>query len=97
MPVFNNPEDSENGLQVLMLRAVPENQHGNKTMAHLAKLLHLTRWAVQKWVINERIGPQRVMQIVEISKIVGYGDDGKPILGEPRVSREDFEEYVYTD
>ena len=38
MPTYEKPEDAGNALQVLLLKAVPENAYGNKTLNHLAKL-----------------------------------------------------------
>lgn len=95
MPTFNTPDEAENGLTRLLLRAVPENPLGNKTVTHLAQLIHMSKAGVYKWLDAERIPPERVMQIVEISKISGYDDDGEPVLGEARVKREEFDEFVY--
>lgn len=95
MPTYHKPEDAESGLHRLLLRAVPENEHGNKTILHLAKLMGINRWSINKWVRKDRISPERVMQVVEISKIVGYDENDKPILGEQRVSREEFDPFVY--
>lgn len=97
MPTFNKPEDADNGLQVLLLRAVPKNKHGNKTLTELARLMHLSRWALQKWINNEKVSPERVKQILDISQIVGWNDDGEPIKGKARVKIEDFHQYVYKD
>jgi len=95
MPTYNSPEDAASGLHRLLLRAVPENEHGNKTILHLAELMGINRWSINKWVRKDRISPERVMQIIEISRITGYDDKGKPIKGEPRVSRDDFDPFVY--
>jgi len=95
MPTYHSPEDQTDGLHRLLLRAVPENKHGNKTILFLAELLGLNRWSINKWVGKNRISPERVVQLVEISKIQGFDDNGKPILGEPRVAREDFDPFVY--
>tara|TARA_Y100000593_G_scaffold83521_2_gene157529 strand:+ start:31762 stop:32055 length:294 start_codon:yes stop_codon:yes gene_type:complete len=95
MPTYSSPEAVDNKLHRLLLEAVPENEHGNKTILHLAKLLDINRWSINKWVRKKRISPQRVLEIVEVSKIKGYDKKGKPILGEPRVKREDFDEFVY--
>ncbi len=97
MPTYEKPEDAGNALQVLLLKAVPENAYGNKTLNHLAKLMHLSKWAIRKWINNEKIPPERAKQVVEISRIVGYDDKKKPILGDPRVSLDDFHEFVYKD
>ena len=95
MPTYKSPEDVDSGLHKLLLRAVPENEHGNKTILHLAKLMGINRWSINKWVRKDRINPERVVQIVEISRITGYDENGDPILGEPRVSRDDFDPFVY--
>jgi len=95
MPTYKTPEDAEGGLHRLLLRAVPENSHGNKTVLHLAELMGINRWSINKWVRKDRISPERVMQVVEISKITGYAKGGKPILGQPRVTRDEFDPFVY--
>lgn len=95
MPTYKSPEQAKGGLHRLLLRAVPENEHGNKTILHLAKLMGINRWSINKWVKSDRISPERVLQVIEISKIVGYDKKGKPILGEPRVTREEFDQFVY--
>lgn len=89
MPVFSDPEKIENELHRLLLRAVPENSHKNKTISHLAELIPCTRWSVQKWIINKKLSPERVVRIVEIGRI------GVPKDEPGRVSREDFEPFVY--
>lgn len=81
MPTYKNPEDADNALQKLLLKASPVNAHGNKTMSHLAKKIGVTRWAMQKWIIKQQIPPGRAMQIVEVS--------------EERVSLDDFKPFVY--
>lgn len=83
MPVFTNPEDAEiSDFQKLLLKAVPPNEDGYKTIVHLAKLLGLSRWAVQKWIVKEKISPDRASQIVDLS--------------EGRVSLGDFSRYYYS-
>lgn len=81
MPTYNSPDDADNDLHKLLLTAVPENKHGNKTLNHLAEKLSVTKWAIRKWINNERIPPERVMQVVD--------------LAEGRVSISDFERFVY--
>lgn len=91
MPVYSTDSPPENGLHRLLLRAVPANEHGNKTISHLAKLVPVRRWSVNKWLKNQRIAPDRATRIVEIGRI------GVP-EGEPgRVSLEEFHPYVYKD
>ena len=83
MPVYKNPEDAEDALHTLLLRAAPENEHGNKTLTSLAKSLRLSRWAVRKWINNGKLSPERAMQVVKIS--------------EGRVTLKEFHDYVYKD
>lgn len=97
MPTYDRPEDAESELHQLLLTAVPENDHGNKTLNNLAKVMSLSKWAIRKWINNNKIPPERAKQIVEISKIQGYDEDGKPIVGEARVELTDFHKFVYTD
>lgn len=95
MPTYKSPEDADSELHRLLLRAVPENEHGNKTILHLADLMGVNRWSINKWIKKQRLGPDRALQVVEISRITGYTEGGKPILGEPRVTRDDFDPFVY--
>lgn len=82
MPVFTDPENAEiSDLQKLLLKAVPADEHGYHTISHLAKLLKLSRWAVQKWIRDDKIPPGRAAAIVDIA--------------EGRVSLGDFSRYVY--
>jgi predicted transcriptional regulator len=81
MPVFHDPEDAENELQKLLLLAVPRNKHGFKSINHLAKLLKVSRWSVQKWIVRRKLPPNRAVQIVD--------------LAEGRVSLADFTRFVY--
>lgn len=91
MPTYNENNLPENGLHRLLLRAVPPSEHGNKAISHLAKLIPVRRWSVNKWLRNQKISPDRALQIVEIGRI-GVPD------GEPgRVSLEEFHPYVYKD
>jgi hypothetical protein len=98
MPKYDKPEDAENGLQTLLLRATPENANGNKTMRELSRIMHISRWGIHKWVQNEKLSPERASQIVEISRITGWDEDGEPIRAdEPRVKLEELHQYVYKD
>lgn len=81
MPLYDKPEDAESPLQVLLLRAVPKNQHGHKTMLELSRILGVSKWAIRKWVNAEKIPPNRVVEIVRLSK--------------GRVKQKDFDEFVY--
>lgn len=95
MPTYKSPEDAPNELMRLLLTAVPENHLGNKTIVHLANLMDVNRWSINKWVAKQRLGPDRVLQLVEISRIMGYTKDGAPILGKPRVTRDQFDPFIY--
>lgn len=95
MPTFNDPSEANDPLTKLMLRAVPPNEHGSRTVTHLAKLMKLTRAALYKWIDQQKLPPERVVQIVSISEIESFDDKGQPILGEARVAREEFDEFVY--
>lgn len=89
MPIYHKPEDAENPLTTLLLRAVPENDRGNKTITHLAELYPLKRYSIQKWIDAKRVPARRVDRLVEIGRM-GV-PDGQP----GRVSRADFEPFVY--
>lgn len=81
MPVFNDPEDAPNELQRLLLLAVPRNKHGFKSINQLAKQMQISRWAIQKWIINKKLPPNRAVQLVDLS--------------EGRVSLSDLTRFVY--
>lgn len=97
MPIYANPENAPEGLHRLLLKAVPENEHGNKTLTELSRIVRVSRQGIRKWIRKQKISPERAMQIVEVSKIVGYDDKGKPVLGKARARIEEFHDYVYKD
>lgn len=81
MATYTNPEDAEKELHRLLLRAVPENQHGNKTISHLASLLECTRATIFNWINDDKLPAHRAKQVVELS--------------EGRVTLDDFHKFVY--
>lgn len=83
MPTYKSPDDAEAGLHTLLLRAVPVNSRGNKTLTELSRLTHMSKWGIRKWINNKKIPPERAKQIVELS--------------EGRVTLEEFHPYVYKD
>jgi hypothetical protein len=91
MPTIKDPDKVTNDLQRLLLRAVPINKHGNRTLLHLSDLMDVSQWAMRKWINTEKLSPARVKQIVEISK------SGEPASPDGRVSRDDFERFIYND
>lgn len=91
---LKNPETVE-GLHYLLLKAVPANPYGNKTIDFLAGLIPCHRAAITKWIKNQRITPEKALRLVEISRIQGFDEDGKPILGQARISRDDLDPFVY--
>ena len=96
MPTFNSVEDANDPLTKLLLKAAPPNEDGKPTLTGLCKELKITRWAMYKWINNQKIPPARVVQIVKVSALGRIGEDGKREVGEPRVKREEFDQYVYT-
>lgn len=78
---YNTPDTAPTDLHRLLLKATPKNRHGRQTISHLASLLGLTTNGVYMWIRKDRIEPQRVMQIVNLS--------------EGRVSISDFSRYVF--
>lgn len=83
MPTFNKPEDAENPLTVLLLRAVPPNDRGKKTLTELSRLIRVSKQGVRKWIRQQKISPERALQIVAMS--------------EGRVKIEEFHPFVYKD
>ena len=83
MPVFYNPEEAAiSDLQKILLRAVPDDENGHKTISNLARHLKLSRWAVQQWISKNKISPDRAKQVAALS--------------EGRVSTEDLEKFFYS-
>lgn len=91
MPTYNETNQPEDELHRLLLRAVPPNEHGNKAISHLARLIPVRRWSVNKWLRRQKLSPERAMRIVEIGRI------GEPEGHPGRVRIEDFHRFVYTD
>ena len=81
MPTIPTPEDADSPLGKLLLKIVPENAEGNKTFTHLATLVPVSRNAICKWLVNQRVPAPRVKRLVEIA-------DGS-------ASVSDFEPFVY--
>ena len=81
MPIYSAPDKANDELTTLLLTAVPENEHGNKTLSHLAEKLGVTRAAVHRWISNQKLSPNRVTEICEISK--------------GAVTRGQFDVYIY--
>jgi hypothetical protein len=81
MPAFKSPTEANDKLTKLMLKAVPKNELGRKTLTHLAQLIGVSKWGLRKWINAQKIPPERAMDIVRIS--------------EGRVKIEDFHEFVY--
>lgn len=91
MPLYNDGNQPDDALHRLLLKAVPANEHGNKTINHLATLIPCRRSNVNKWIRLGRIPPGKAMRVVEIGKI---GEDGET-LEVGRVTLEDFHPFVY--
>ena len=68
MPTFYSPEEADDDLTRLILKAVPENAFGNKTLNNACRLLGVTKWAMRKWIHAQKISPERAIQIVEMSR-----------------------------
>ena len=94
MATYRNPEDADTKLHRLLLKAVPENPHGNKTIAHLAERIGCTRASIFNWIKDDKLTPERAVQIVEVSKRK-LDESGEVVMGEPRVTLDDLHEFVY--
>lgn len=88
MPTYTDENQPDSELHKLLLRAVPVNAHGNKSIAHLASLIPCRRWAVNKWIVAGKLSPARATRIVEIGKIDCPDPNG-------RVKIEEFHPFVY--
>lgn len=89
MPVYSNESLPDNELHRVLLRAVPTNEHGNKSIAHLASLIPCRRWSVNKWIRAGKLPPGRATRIVEIARI------GEPQQEGGRVKLEELHPFVY--
>jgi len=81
VPTIHDPEKAETPLARLLLRIVPPNEAGNRTITHLAELVGVSRNAACKWLASQRIPAPRVKRLIEIS--------------EGRAKVQDFEAFVY--
>ncbi len=88
MATFKKPEDAETPLGQLLLKTVPPNDLGNRTFTHLAELIPMSRYGLQKWLAKQRVPPSKVDRLVAIGRIGAKDKSG-------RVSRADFEPFVY--
>lgn len=91
MVAFKNPDDAPTPLARLLLKTVPPNEHGRKTIVHLSELIPMTRMGVTKWIAQQRVPADKVDRLVEIGRMDGEGGE----LKRGRVSRSDFEPFVY--
>ena len=82
MPIYSDPTKAPTALQRLLLEAVPPNKHGYKSIKNLAAHLGISRWSIQKWILADKIPPNRAVAVVELS--------------EGRVSLGDFSRFIYT-
>lgn len=83
MATYSSPDDAAKEIHRLLLVAVPVNEHGNKTILHLAKLLKVSKATIWRWIELERIPPDRAKKVVDLS--------------EGRVSLDDFHRFVYPE
>ena len=93
MPVYSKENQPESELHKLLLRAVPANEHGNKSIANLADLIPCRRWSVNKWIIAGKLSPDKAMRVVEIGKMGEPEDADGCVVG--RVKIEEFHPFVY--
>lgn len=80
MATIKDIDAEENGLKRLILTASPVNDHGNKTIGTVAKLIGASRYSVHKWIDAQHLSPRWAKKIADIS--------------EGRVSIEDFVPYL---
>jgi hypothetical protein len=85
MSKYDSPTDAPTEFHQLLLEATPVNEHGNRTILHLSEILGVTRWAITKWILNNRIPARRAKQIVDLNP------------DNPKISLDRFEKYVYGD
>lgn len=89
MPLYSETRQPEDALHALLLRAVPFNEHGHKTIASLAAHIPCRRLSVNKWIKSGRLPPDKALRIVEISKT------GAPYVEGGRVKIEELHPFVY--
>jgi len=92
MPVYREDTQPDNELHRILLRAVPTNRFGNKSIATLAELIPCRRSAVNKWIKGGKLTPDKALRIVEIGKI---REPGEPTGFPGRVRIEELHPFVY--
>lgn len=70
-------------LHAILLRAVPENQYGRKTIMRLSELTGASKATIWHWIKKDFLTPERAKQVVELS--------------EGRVSLDELHRFVYRD
>lgn len=83
MPRLNPDGEHPTGLHEILLRAVPANAHGRKTILHLSKLMGVSKQVVWHWIKKDFLTPERAKQVVDLS--------------EGRVSLDELHRFVYRD
>lgn len=78
-PQTPGPHPSE--LHELLLRAVPLNSHGRKTIMHLSELMSVTKATIWHWIKKDFLPPERASQVVD--------------LAEGRVTLDELHRFVY--
>lgn len=68
MAVYLDIDEIENDLHRLLLSSTPPDLSGEVTLTHLAKQLGVARYAVYKWIRNQRLGPERALAVVRLSR-----------------------------
>lgn len=68
-------------LHCMLLKAVPPDAAGKKSIIHLAKLLKISRSSIWKWIKRGKIPPDRAVDVVDVS--------------EGEVTLADFSRFIY--
>lgn len=61
-------KENRSELHELLLRAVPENHLGRKTVVHLSTVLGVSKATIWHWIKKDFLPPERAKQIVDISE-----------------------------
>ncbi len=88
---YTKPPVIDTALKDLLLRAVPSNPEGNKTITHLAELIPCRRSAVHLWLSNDAVPARRVDRVLEIAAMPDPRDPESPL---PRITFEELRPYV---
>lgn len=67
-PQPQDPGSQPSTLHELLLRAVPENSYGRKTIMRLSEVMEVSKATIWHWIKKDFLPPDRASQVVDLSE-----------------------------